>query len=168
MGVPAAELTGRVVALEDLWGDTATQRLYAQLADARDTAAAAGILERAIADRIAKARNRSANVELALVAADKLAKTNVNLVALDLGVSERHLRRVFHETIGVAPKTFTKLSRFHYAIRTARADARPRWANIAAAAGYYDQAHLIADFRAIAGATPRAFLGELSAASPIG
>lgn len=167
LGVPAAELTGRIVALEDLWGDAPARRLYAQLAEVCDPSAAALLLDRAIAERLAKARNRPANVQLALAAADKLTKTNVNLVALDLGVSERHLRRIFHEAIGVSPKMFTKLSRFHYAIRAARAEARPRWANIAATAGYYDQAHLIADFRAIAGATPRAFMGELGAAPPV-
>ena len=32
--------------------------------------------------------------------------------------------------------------------------------SIAATAGYYDQAHLIAEFRAIAGVTPRALLGD--------
>lgn len=161
LGVPAAEITGRVVALEDLWGDAPTRRLYAQLAEARDPSAAAILLDQAIAERVAKARNRPANLQLALAAADKLIKTNVNLVALDLGISERHLRRVFYEAIGVSPKMFTKLSRFHHAIRAARAEVRPRWANIAVSAGYYDQAHLIADFRTIAGATPRAFMGEL-------
>ena len=38
------------------------------------------------------------------------------------------------------------------------------WTSIAAAVGYYDQAHLIADFHAIAGATPGAFLRELAEA----
>lgn len=167
LGVPPAELAGRVVALEDLWGDAPTRRLYAQIAEARDPSAAANLLDRAIAERLANARNRPTNLQLALAAADKLIKTNVNLVALDLGVSERHLRRVFHEAIGVSPKMFTKLSRFHHAIRAARAETRPRWANIAATTGYYDQAHLIADFRAIAGATPRAFMGELRAVPPV-
>jgi len=38
------------------------------------------------------------------------------------------------------------------------------WAAIAAAAGYYDQAHLIEEFRAIAGVTPRMLLSELGGA----
>ena len=92
----------------------------------------------------------------------------MNAVAVDLGVSERHLRRVFRETVGVSPKAFAKLTRFHRALRAARESAHASWASIAAAAGYYDQAHLIAEFRAIAGVTPRALLGELRAAPLLG
>ena len=91
----------------------------------------------------------------------------MHAVASGLGVSERHLRRVFHETVGVSPKAFAKLTRFHRALRAARDDAHAGWASIAAAAGYYDQAHLIAEFRAIAGATPRALLDELRTAPSI-
>lgn len=168
LGVPPSEIAGRIVALADLWGDTAADRLHARLAEARDTTAAAAILESTIAERVAKAADRPTNVQLALAAAKKLGSAHVNAVAFDLGVSERHLRRVFHETIGVSPKAFTKLTRFHHALRAARAVARPGWASIAAAAGYYDQAHLIADFRSIAGVTPRAFVSELRTASSVG
>jgi AraC-like DNA-binding protein len=92
----------------------------------------------------------------------------VNAVASDLGVSARHLRRVFRETVGVSPKAFAKLARFNRALRAAREDARRNWANIAADAGYYDQAHLIAEFRSISGVTPQALLGELRAAPSVG
>ena len=168
LGVPASALAGRIVALEDLWGDAATRRLRARLADARAMADAAAILESAIAERLAAADGRPAGALLALAAADKLASANVNAVAVDLGVSERHLRRVFRETVGLSPKAFAKLTRFHRALRAARADAQANWADIAAAVGYYDQAHLIAEFRAIAGVTPRALLGELRAAPLLG
>jgi hypothetical protein len=39
------------------------------------------------------------------------------------------------------------------------------WSDIAVGAGYYDQAHLIADFHSIAGATPREFLAEVCSQS---
>jgi len=168
LGVPASAMAGRIVALEDLWGDTATRRLCARLGDARDTVAAAAILESAIAERLARAEGRHSGAQLALAAAGRLTCANVNAVAVGLGVSERHLRRVFRETIGVSPKAFAKLTRFHRALRAARQDTHASWAGIAAAVGYYDQAHLIAEFRAIAGVTPRALLGELRAAPSLG
>ena len=164
LGVPASALAGRIVALEDLWGDAATRRLCARLADARDTIEAAAILDGAIAERLATAQGGHGRAQLALAAADRLTSANVNAVASDLGVSERHLRRVFRETVGVSPKQFAKLTRFHRALRAAREDVPASWATIAADVGYYDQAHLIAEFRAIAGVTPRALLGELRAA----
>lgn len=168
LGVPASAIAGRIVALEDLWCEVATRRLCARLADARDTTDAAAILESAIAERLAVADARRAHSRLALDAAVRLANANVNTVAVDLGVSERHLRRVFLEAVGVSPKAFAKLTRFHRALRAARTDAQLSWASIAAATGYYDQAHLIAEFRAIAGVTPRALLGELSVVPSIG
>ncbi len=160
LGVPASALAGRIVALEDLWGAAATRRLCAYLADARDTGVAAARLQRAIAERLATSGARPP-AQLALAAADRLTSASVSAVADDLGVSERHLRRVFRETVGMSPKAFVRVTRFHRALRAARKDAHASWASIAAEVGYYDQAHLIAEFRAIAGATPRALLGEL-------
>jgi AraC-like DNA-binding protein len=165
LGVPASTIAAGVAPLEDLWGDAVTSQLRARLADARDMASAAAILERSIAERMLKAGARHAGSELALAAAGQLAKmVSVQAVARALGVSERHLRRVFHETIGMGPKAFVKLTRFRRALLAARRSEPANWASIAADAGYYDQAHLIAEFRAISGVTPRALLGEVRAA----
>ena len=168
LGVHASAIAGRIVALEDLWGDAAARRLCDRLADARDTFAAGAVLETAIAERLALADGRRARPHLALAAAARLTSADVNAVAIDLGVSERHLRRVFREAVGVSPKAFSKLARFGRALHAAREVHPASWASIAAAAGYYDQAHLIADFRAIAGVTPRALLVELRAAPSVG
>jgi AraC-like DNA-binding protein len=168
LGVSASAIAGRVVGLEDLWEAAAVQRLYDRLASAGDTVAAAAVLETALAERFASAAGQSPRVQLALDAADRLTSAKVSTVATDLGVSERHLRRVFRETLGVSPKEFAKLERFHRALRAARQGGRASWAHIAAEAGYYDQAHLIAEFRAISGVTPRALLGELRAAVSVG
>jgi AraC-like DNA-binding protein len=160
LGVPASEVAGRTVALEDVWGDAATQRLLDRLAHARDAKVAASIVERALAERLVHARR--AHSQLAHDAAERLSHANVKAVAVELGVSERHLRRVFRDAIGVSPKAFAKLARFRRALEAAHADTS--WAGIAATAGYYDQSHLIAEFRAISGVTPSALLRELRSA----
>lgn len=168
LGASASELAGRIVAIEDLWGDAATRRLCDRLANAHDPVDAAAILDSAITERIKSADRRRAHARLALDAAHSLTRASVNAVAADLGVSERQLRRVFREIVGVSPKAFARLTRFHRALLAARADTRASWADIAAVAGYYDQAHLIAEFHTIAGVTPRALLGELGAAPSVG
>ena len=168
LGVPASAIAGRIVALEDLWDSATTRRLSERLAGARDTLAAASILESAIGERYARASGECAHTQLVLAAADRLTSAPVNAVAVDLGVSERHLRRLFRETTGISPKTFAKLTRFRHALRAAREASHASWTNIAVASGYYDQAHLIAEFRAISGVTPSALLGELRAAHAIG
>jgi AraC-like DNA-binding protein len=165
LGVPASAIAGRIVALDELWGNAAVQRLLNRLASADGAIGAAAVVESAIAERLAIADARCAFTSLALKAAPKLVSASVRTVAVDLGVSERHLRRVFRETVGVTPKAFNQLARFHRAVRAAREDSGATWAGIAAASGYYDQAHLIGEFRAIAGVTPRALLGELGVAS---
>lgn len=164
LGVPASVVAGSVLPLEDLWGVAGVQRLLDQLAGARQTMEAMTIIEAAIAQRLARAEGPEVEAPLVLTAAERLAGAKVSSVAAGLGVSERHLRRVFHEAIGMTPKQFARLARFRYALRAAREDRRLGWAGIAAAAGYFDQAHLIADFHAIAGVAPRALLRELGAA----
>lgn len=165
LGAPASAIAGHTVALEDLWDDSA--RLFDRLVRARSLADAAAALQGAIRERLGAARARPAHTSLALAAASRLENAKVDLVAADLGMSARHLRRVFREALGTSPKAFARLTRFHRALHGARGDGRPDWADIAAAAGYYDQAHLIAEFRAIAGVTPRALVDELRAAPRI-
>lgn len=164
LGVPASVVAGSILPLEDLWGAAVVQRLLDQLACVSETSEAVSIIEASIAARLARAAAPDVEVPLALTAADRLVGAKVSSVAASLGVSERHLRRVFREAIGMSPKQFARLARFRHALRAAREDRRGGWAGIAAAAGYFDQAHLIADFRAIAGTAPRALMSELGAA----
>lgn len=159
LGIPADSIAGRIVDLQDLWGRAATQQLLEKMAAAPATGEAVRLLETAITDRAGDVRG--CNTRLVLEAGERLASANVTTVAAALGVSERHLRRVFTEAMGVGPKEFARLIRFQRAISAAHAGERENWASIAAAAGYYDQAHLIGEFHSLAGVTPRALLNEL-------
>lgn len=161
LGKPAPELAGRIVPLRDLWDTTSAQRLEELLAAAKDAGSAAATLKAAIAERLEPGTCFDTNARLVQRAARLLARQGVASVADDLGVSERHLRRIFGEVVGLSPKDFFKLTRFERALKAARNSRDSSWSDIAVSAGYYDQAHLIVDFRSITGATPREFLAEV-------
>ena len=166
-GVPSSALAERIVPLEDLWG-AAAERLAEQLAEAEDVRLAASLLEEAIAGRLADVEAHEVHTRLALEATTRLATLRVSEVADALGVSTRNLRRVFRDVVGMSPKEYARLARFHLALREARASSDVDWAGVAAATGYYDQAHLIAEFHAIVGVTPRALMSELRGGVAIG
>jgi len=90
-------------------------------------------------------------------------------LAEQVGACERGLRRRFRDEIGLTPKAYARQIRLSAAMVAADGAAKPRWAELAAAHGYFDQAHLIAEARALTGLTPSALLARRSACpkSPI-
>jgi AraC-like DNA-binding protein len=153
-GVPADELTDQLITLEELWG---TSDITAELVAARSTPA---MLERLSAAIIARSTFESTSARLArrAVRMFEAAETRVDAVANELGVTARHLRRAFVASVGIGPKEFARGVRLQRAIdRSARSSD---WSAIARDAGYYDQAHLIGDFRDLVGLTPREYLAR--------
>jgi AraC-like DNA-binding protein len=75
------------------------------------------------------------------------------------GLSVRQVERTFLETIGLSPKTYARLTRLRLALKLSGDVGEPNWGAIAAASGYFDQSHMVRDFRAFNGATPVQFLG---------
>jgi AraC-like DNA-binding protein len=71
-------------------------------------------------------------------------------------LSVRQFRRRCAELTGISPRHLARILRFRKACQMAGQATRPDWAGIACDAGYFDQAHLIRDFREFAGATPMA------------
>jgi AraC-like DNA-binding protein len=82
----------------------------------------------------------------------------VQAVTGKIGMSQRRLAQLFHEQVGVSPKTFHRVRRFQHTLQRLRGVQRVDWADLAVECGYYDQAHLSHDFRQIAGMTPSAYL----------
>lgn len=155
LGVPASALTDRIVPLEHIWG-RAGDDIAAELLDARGVPEMLDRLSRAI-ERRAHHGSESASAQLARRAARLLegGETRVERVAEKLGVTARHLRRAFTESIGVGPKSFARGVRLQRAVHMAATSTD--WVRIAADAGYHDQAHLIRDFRELVGLTPGAW-----------
>ncbi len=87
----------------------------------------------------------------------------VATLARQLGVSERHLRRLMVEEHGISPRHFARIQRFHALLRSSDLAARPAWAALAAHHGYADQSHLIREVQDLAGVTPARLHAERGA-----
>jgi AraC-like DNA-binding protein len=85
--------------------------------------------------------------------------------AEELHWSRRRLVARFHEEVGLPPKAIGRLFRFEHAVELGARPDRPSWAEIALECGYYDQSHLINEFRAVTGRTPVTFFQDTTAAA---
>ncbi|UOQ99780.1 AraC family transcriptional regulator [Hymenobacter sp. 5317J-9] len=84
-------------------------------------------------------------------------RVSIEALAQGVGLSRRQLERRFLAEVGTAPKLYASLVRFNRAFRLLAADALPNWQDVAYACGYYDQAHLIREFRRFTGHAPSAY-----------
>jgi AraC-like DNA-binding protein len=79
-------------------------------------------------------------------------------VADKVGYSQRHFIDVFRNETGMSPKRFQRLQRFRRVIQTVQRQATVDWVDVALSANYFDQSHLIHDFREFSGITPARYL----------
>lgn len=143
LGVPAAELRDRRVALADLWDAATVRRLTEQVG----------------ADPVAGLESLAAGApprDPGLVHAARLlaAGRTVVDVADDLGVGTRTLHRRSLAAFGYAPQVLGRVLRFRRAVASLRSGLAP--AQVAVDGGFADQAHLSREVRVFAGVTPSA------------
>lgn len=92
-------------------------------------------------------------------------RSNCTALAQHLNVSERHLRRRFRDHLGCSPKFYARQLRLTAAALMSEQSLSPTWAQIAAATGFHDQAHMINEFQSMAQLTPQQFHTERRALS---
>jgi AraC-like DNA-binding protein len=116
-------------------------RLDAALAWVRDRGAAAAIpATRLAVTRILRAKGQ----------------VRVEELARGLGVSRRRLERQFARELGVTPKCYARIVRLNGVLAALDEGERGPAVELALEAGYFDQPHLLREFRSLAGRSPRA------------
>jgi AraC-like DNA-binding protein len=185
LGLPMHLIANEALDLEQI--DSAVARaLVRRVGLARSWPDRFAVMESLIAERIADAQ-MSGTVSVVwrrLVATD--GRIALGSLAGELDCSHRTLIARFRTCVGFPPKTIARLLRFNRVVRSLDRASRTRanetvgkpyiesthpddrragairWADIATDCGYFDQAHLIKDFREFAGSTPEAFLSRVS------
>lgn len=166
-GVPAGELRGTIVELDQLLGRDAHRALD-------HLASLTGVERARVGDAWARGRlaaARAARPAALDVPPDVLRATallrasggslRVDDLATELGCTRRHLARRFAIWLGVSPSEYRRLVRFERATGALRADPSRPLGTLAVDAGFADHAHMDREFRVLAGASPRAVAARL-------
>jgi AraC-like DNA-binding protein len=75
----------------------------------------------------------------------------------EIPLSSRHLERNFIKEVGVSPKTYNSLIRFENVMRAKKSHPEEKWSSIAYDLNYFDQMHLVKDFKKFLGMKPTEF-----------
>lgn len=162
LGVAPSDLTDGIAALEGTWGARA-RTLEERLREARTP----GETVRLLLDAIPPPMSEPNPVQRAIEAiSTDHGGCDLELAARQANLSMRQFRRRCLEESGLTPKHLSRVLRFRYACELAGRTERPQWPDIAAEAGYFDQAHLIRDFHEFAGGAPVAVFSNTGRGLP--
>jgi transcriptional regulator GlxA family with amidase domain len=77
-------------------------------------------------------------------------------------ISERHLNRIFENSVGISVKTYERLVRINRAVKLYKNNTLQSVSHIAQESGFFDESHFIRDFNEFCNATPNTFVKKMS------
>jgi AraC-like DNA-binding protein len=149
--IPLSELTEQLLPLDAVSGE-----LHLLLSNALDDSEPATVLRRiasALASRLSDAKPSTPVGYIVRCIRNSHGNIPISQIADECGISERQLQRMFRQHVGISPKLLSRISRFQRVLTQLDSTAS-NWADVAVDAGYYDQSHLLLDFRQFAAETP--------------
>jgi transcriptional regulator GlxA family with amidase domain len=153
-----AAATDREVPLSDLAGKAAARELLRALAEKRTDRGRFEATEAWLLRRLDE-QPRAGQSGACQPAVDRIlgarGQARIDALARSLGWSRRRMQRLFLDEIGVSPKLYSRIVRLNVVLATLDRAERSSAVDFALAAGYFDQAHLLRDFRKLVGRTPR-------------
>jgi AraC-like DNA-binding protein len=168
LGLPLHELTDCTVELDHVWQGTAV-RLGELLAATSDPHTALVVLQRFLVGRQARAAAPDQLVSAAVRRLMPWQPVGIAALSTEFSISHSQLHRRFLTTVGIGPKVLQRTLRFQGYLALAQARTSPGRpgpgigiADLAAEAGYADQAHLTRECRLMTGLTPTELHGRRS------
>ena len=138
-----------------------------------------------LADRLSEGRSFEERVGIAnayfirrcssLAAPDRITTAGISILgrrgriqvpalAKQACMSPRQFERRFNREIGLPPKLYARIARFESALESKALSSDESWTEITNRLGYFDQMHLIKDFKEFSGEVPTRLVAQLEAA----
>jgi AraC-like DNA-binding protein len=153
---PLSDVSGQTVDLRDLLPRAAIADLIERCHAGRSGLDRIEVVRRWLAKQL---HGIGRDAEMVAWAVSEIVRTrgafSIDALRHETGLSWTRLAAVFRDQVGVTPKRYARIVRFRHALALLDESPDLPLTSIALAAGYYDQAHMTGDFRALAGLTPR-------------
>lgn len=154
----AAELCDRPATVEQIWGQPAIADLRRRLTLAGAPHEMLMVLEEELVRRLRPIDG----LDIVCHMSSAIAATGGAVPISELGMAARasstYLAKRFKEVIGVTPKRLARSYRFTSTVLAIDVAALIDWGDVAARAGYFDQAHFVHEFREYTGLTPTRYV----------
>jgi len=161
-GIPCNEITNKIYCSDDVFGSIVNS-LHEQLLDAtsfQQMAVFADAFLTAFLNRRKAAYIYDGITAVANELVHACQVSSTNQYAYKANMSVRTFERKFIQQVGISPKLYSKLLRFNEAMLLKSMHPGKNWTSIAYECNYYDQMHLIKDFKQFSGYTPTEFFQE--------
>jgi AraC-like DNA-binding protein len=154
----ASELTDQKTELRNIAGQNGSM-LIEKLFDARDFSETVRALNATLSLWFTHKSNKTVDYVIQKII-ESQGNVSIHTICHSLAMTRQHLARLFQEYVGIRPKQFARVIRFQALLKNVDRSPNVNWADEAATLGYYDQAHLISDFRQFSGTSPEKFIAR--------
>lgn len=158
--IPINEFFNNCISINDI-GDVALKELENQIQETQDSLTSIKLIENYFIKQLYSFEDY--NCKRIATAIDIINKKNqIDIVSLSniTCLSYKQFTRIFTEYVGAKPKEFTRIIRFQRALYILQTNSLINLTQLAFECGYYDQPHLIREFKAFSGCTPTEFIAN--------
>lgn len=157
--MPMDTVVGLKVRAEEL-GDPGLKELEERIAGTDDVSRCIGLLDDFFLRRMLPLKDYNCRRMEAVIGTIRANGGNVPVPVLAEAsmLSRKQFLRVFREYVGINPKEYLRTVRMQYAMSLMQNGRVDNFTRLACDCGFYDQAHLISEFRSFTGYTPKEYL----------
>lgn len=164
-GIGPSTIRGRVIDLLEAWRPAESTRKAIVAVD--DPAEILAVLQDRLLANLYPEPPGIERVERAVELLQDDPARPVADVADRLGVSHGHLDREFTRIVGLSPGALSKLLRVRRLLEEIDVSGEIPWSGLAVELGWFDQAHLIRDFKRHTGVTPSKYVDAQRSTLPV-
>ena len=157
--LPVHHLTNHNIEITDLLGKEG-RSLEEQIVSATKTHQRVEIISQFIENKLKHSAFNNSNLITAVQSiVQRRGVVNITNFCESIFLSQRNVERKFKDLTGFSPKSFARIVRFEECISKATTQDLSL-TELAYEFGYYDQSHMIKDFKKLSGNSPQIFLNE--------